>query len=73
MNVETFQKNRKYAWFAMAIFAAVATPSTDAFSMLFLWIPMSLLYELGIFMCKVSPSRPDYGIDVPDPDEMVGV
>jgi Sec-independent protein secretion pathway component TatC len=41
--------------------------------MLFLWIPMSLLYELGIFMCKVSPSRPDYGIDVPDPDEMVGV
>jgi len=50
-----------------------ATPSTDAFSMLFLWIPMSLLYELGIFMCKVSPSRPDYGIDVPDPDEMVGV
>ncbi len=73
INVEMFQKNRKYAWFFMAIFAAVATPSTDAFSMLFLWIPMSLLYELGIFMCKISPSRPDYGIDVPEPDEMVGV
>lgn len=73
INVEIFQKNRQYAWLGMAIFAAVATPSTDVFSMLFLWIPMSLLYELGIFMCKISPSRPDYGIDVPDPDEMVGV
>ncbi len=73
MNVEMFQKNRLYAWFGMAVFAAVATPSTDAFSLLFLWIPMGLLYELGIFMCKISPSRPDYGIDVPEPDEMVGV
>ncbi len=73
MDVQMFQSKRKYAWFFMAVFAAVATPSTDAFSMLFLWVPMSLLFELGIIMCKLSPSRPDYGIDVPDPDEMVGV
>lgn len=73
MGVETFQNSRRYAWFGMAVFAALITPSTDAFSMLFLWVPMSLLWELGIIMCKLSPSRPDYGIEMPDEDEVVGV
>ncbi|MSR32268.1 MAG: twin-arginine translocase subunit TatC [Gemmataceae bacterium] len=73
MDVKSFQGKRKYAWFGMAVFAAVVTPSTDAFSMFFLWFPMSLLFELGIILCKLSPSRPDYGVELPDPEEMVGV
>lgn len=73
MNVDTFASSRKYAWFGMSIFAAIMTPSTDAFSMLFLWVPMSLLWELGIILCRYSPSRPDYGIEVPDQEEVVGV
>ena len=30
---------------------AVITPSVDALSMLFLWVPMGGLYELGILIC----------------------
>jgi sec-independent protein translocase protein TatC len=54
-NIEAFRQKRRMAWFIMAVFAAVITPSTDAFSMLFLWVPMSLLYELGIFLCWMQP------------------
>ena len=42
----------------MAVFAAVITPSTDAFSMLFLWVPMSLLFELGIILI-MHVAQPD--------------
>jgi sec-independent protein translocase protein TatC len=58
MNADTFRGKRSYAWFAMAIFAALVTPSVDAFSMLFLWVPMGLLYELGIFLIRLSPAPP---------------
>ena len=58
MSADMFRGQRKIAWFAMAIFAAVITPSTDAFSMLFLWVPMSLLFELGILMIAFSPTPP---------------
>ena len=37
------------------LFAAVITPSTDALSMLFLWVPMSLLFELGIILMWLNP------------------
>jgi sec-independent protein translocase protein TatC len=59
VNADTFRDKRSYAWFAMAIFAAICTPSTDAFSMLFLWVPMSLLFELGILMMAFTPQRPE--------------
>jgi sec-independent protein translocase protein TatC len=51
LTVQTMRDYRKIAWFVMAIFAAVITPSVDALSMLFLWVPMGALYELGILMC----------------------
>lgn len=73
MDIETFRGKRRIAWFAIAVFAAVVTPSTDAVSMLFLWIPMSLLFELGIVLMRLSPRPPDLGIDVPDSEEMVEV
>jgi len=58
-SVDDFRGKRRMAWMLMAVFAAVITPSTDAFSMMFLWVPMSLLYELGIFMCTMSPRQAD--------------
>jgi Tat protein translocase TatC len=74
MDVDSFRSKRRMAWFAMAIFAAVITPSTDAFSMLFLWVPMSLLFELGILLIKLTPNaQPDLDIDVPTSDELVEV
>jgi len=73
MGVESFAGKRRYAWFGMALFAAVVTPSVDAFSMLFLWIPMGLLFELGILLMKLSPPPPAVDEEAPEPDELVEV
>ena len=73
MDADSFRNKRRYAWFFMAVFAAIITPSPDALSMLFLWVPMSLLFELGIWLIKWSPNAPDLGEDVPDSSEMVEV
>jgi sec-independent protein translocase protein TatC len=72
-NVEAFRGKRRIVWFLMAIFAAVITPSTDAFSMLFLWLPMCLLYELGIWLILLSPRQPPLEVEVPEPEDMVEV
>ena len=48
-------------------------PERDALTMLFLWVPMGLLYELGIFLVKLSPNPPGEGADAPEPDELVEV
>jgi sec-independent protein translocase protein TatC len=72
MDIETFRGHRKIAWFIMAIFAALITPSTDALSMLFLWVPMSLLFELGIVLIAMSP-KPEVEEDLAESDELVEV
>src|SRR6516165_5792691 len=45
VRVEAYRGKRRFAWFILALFAAVASPSTDAYSMLLLWVPLCLLYE----------------------------
>lgn len=57
VDVETFQRHRKLACFLMALGAAVATPGVDLYSMLFLWLPLMLLYEAGIWLCRLSPRQ----------------
>ncbi|WP_067429542.1 twin-arginine translocase subunit TatC [Nocardioides jensenii] len=49
------------------VFAAVATPSTDPFSMLFLAIPMVLLFAISEVICRILDTRkrkadPSHGI-----------
>ncbi len=72
VNIDTFRKSRKIAFFALAVISAVITPSVDAVSMLFLWVPLCLLYELGIMMCVWSP-RVEFETDDSDTDELVEV
>ncbi len=72
-DANSFRNKRRYAWMVMALFAALITPSTDAMSMLFLWVPMSLLFELGIVLIRMSPNEPEIGEDVPDSSEMIEV
>lgn len=71
LTIETMKANRKFAMFLMALFVAVVTPTPDALSMLFLWVPMCGLYELGIILCRLSP-RPQFA-DLAPEDEMVEV
>ena len=44
-------KSRKFVIFGTFVFAAVATPSTDPFSMLALSVPMTVLYMIAEFIC----------------------
>jgi len=43
---------RKHAVLAVAILAAVITPSGDPFTMLVVSVPLYLLYEFSILLCK---------------------
>ncbi len=73
VNADSFRNKRRYAWFGMAVFAAIVTPTPDPVTMLFLWVPMSLLFELGIWLIKLSPNEPELGADVPESEEMIEV
>jgi sec-independent protein translocase protein TatC len=73
VKTEQFRKHWRIVWFLMAVFAAVITPSTDPVSMLLLWVPMVLLYELGIYLCKMFPGTPLLDFDIPESEEMVEV
>jgi len=52
------RKHRRYAVLISAIVAAVITPSQDAFSMLAMFIPLVILYEISIPIARwVQPKR----------------
>jgi sec-independent protein translocase protein TatC len=52
------KKNRRWAVVAMAFAAAVITPSQDAFSMLAMFVPLYVLYEISIVIARfVQPKR----------------
>lgn len=39
---------RRYIYVGLAIFAAVITPTPDPFTMMLLWVPLILLFEIGV-------------------------
>lgn len=72
VSIETYRSKRLYAYFGLGFFGALVNPSADFISQFFLLIPLFLLYELGIWLCKLT-ARHDSDIDVPDSQEMVEV
>lgn len=75
LDVTVYREKRRIAWFLMAVFAAVITPTPDPYNMCLLWVPMGLLYELGIILCEWQQrNSPDsfFGEEAPH-DEMVEV
>ena len=68
------RKHRRYAILINAIVAAVITPSQDAFSMLAMFIPLVILYEISIPLARlVQPKREAAagGVDAgDDPDDL---
>jgi sec-independent protein translocase protein TatC len=71
--VDVFRRKRRISWFIMAVFAAVVTPTPDALTMMFMWVPMCLLYELGIYLAQLSLRNESPDADVPESEEMVEV
>ncbi len=49
---ETLTSFRKHAVLVVAILAAVITPSGDPFTMLVVSVPLYLLYEFSILLCR---------------------
>lgn len=39
---------RRYIYVGLSIFAAVITPTPDPFTMMILWVPLILLFEIGV-------------------------
>jgi sec-independent protein translocase protein TatC len=72
MTVDSYRSKRKIAFFVLAVISAM-NPGLDAFSMLFQWVALCLLYELGIWLCLWSARKSELDIDVPEPEEMVEV
>jgi len=71
--LDAFRRKRKLAWFLLAIFAAVVTPTPDPINMAFLALPMGLLYELGIGLCRFLPGCPLLDLEVNESEELVEV
>lgn len=54
----TLRRNRKYAILLIFIIAAILTPTPDAFTQLFMAIPLVFLYEVSIWLSKlVLPTK----------------
>ena len=53
VNSQMLRSKRRYAIFVCGIAAAIITPTTDAISMMFMFIPLVVFYELGILVAWV--------------------
>jgi sec-independent protein translocase protein TatC len=54
IDAQTLSKNRKYAVVAIAVLAAVITPTVDPFNMALVMGPLIILYEIGVILAKVA-------------------
>jgi sec-independent protein translocase protein TatC len=54
--VKTYQEQRRMAILVIAIISMLLTPA-DPMSMMLMMIPLCLLYELGIMMCRMMESK----------------
>jgi sec-independent protein translocase protein TatC len=52
---EDYWSKWRYAVIILAVFAAIITPTPDAVTMLYLFVPMFGLYLLGIAVCRFFP------------------
>jgi sec-independent protein translocase protein TatC len=59
----TLRKSRRIAILFALLFAAVVTPTTDAVTMLFVAVPMIVLYEIGLLAGRHAEHRRDQAAD----------
>ncbi len=58
---EDYWAKWRYAVIILALFSAIITPTPDAITMMYLFIPMFGLYMIGVAVCRIFP--PQYEID----------
>ena len=58
---DTMRKSRRYAVVVILILSAILTPTGDPFTMLVVALPLYLLYEFSILICK--PGVPEEAED----------
>jgi sec-independent protein translocase protein TatC len=71
-DIDTYRSKRRIAIFLIFLVSGLANASPDPISMTMLAVPLCLLYELGILLCKVWP-KPELDLDVEESEEMVEV
>lgn len=64
INKQMMRKFRKYAAVILMIVAAIITPSGDAVTLMFVFIPLYLLYELSIVVCRPAPKEEEIQNDI---------
>lgn len=60
------RKHRRWAILILAVAAAVITPSQDAFSMLAMFIPLVVLYEISIVLARLVQPKKQKTLDAED-------
>ncbi|MCS7269731.1 MAG: twin-arginine translocase subunit TatC, partial [Gemmataceae bacterium] len=58
-SVEDYLSKWRHACMLLAVFAAMITPTPDAVTMLYLFLPLFALYLLGIVICRLYPLESD--------------
>jgi sec-independent protein translocase protein TatC len=71
-DVSSYQKNRRMAIFVICIIAALISVAPDPMSVAVLALPMVMLYELGILLCRFLP-RASHDLGDPASEEAVEV
>ena len=52
----TLKKYRRHAFVVLLILAAIITPTGDPFTLIAVGVPLYLLYEISILMCRKKPA-----------------
>ncbi len=54
VNAQMLSRYRRYAIVAIAVIAAVITPTPDPFNMTLVMVPLFLLYEIGVILARIA-------------------
>src|SRR5262249_31308635 len=73
VGIDSFRNRRRVAWLVMGGFPPLLTPPAGPDSMLFLWVPMGLLFELGIVLMRLSPVKAALSEEGSEMDELAEV
>lgn len=71
VNSKMLREKRKYAILLGAVIAAILTPTTDAISMLFMFVPLLVFYELGILVAWIFGKKKEEEVSESEADTTI--